>query len=310
MTTSHLTSDSPTSNNRTLAALAHAGILFPGIGLILPLLIWRSTRQQSRQTAFQALQALGWQILEVFFVQIVGLILELIYVVIVVFSGTTDLAADKIGGLTTTGALVPVGAVIGLAIVYALIGLFGAVLCLTGRDFRYPWLGSKLADYLLVSPDINTLHPDHEDRWLAALGHWGIFIPFMGMLTPLMAWQAQPGPSPWLKTQSIQMLIYQTVGLVLGGLIQVLFSFLMIPLMIAIPVALAMAQPDASGEFPVIMLIIGLLVLIVFAILVLLVPLYSLPGFIGGIRVLQGRDFNYPLLGKWIKPAGETRSAP
>jgi len=56
------------------------------------------------------------------------------------------------------------------------------------------------------------------------------------------------------------------------------------------------------------MIIIGLLVLIVFAILALLVPLYSLVGFIGGIRVLQGKDFNYPLLGRWFKAPVEARS--
>ena len=77
------------------------------------------------------------------------------------------MAADKVGGLTTTGAVVLVLAVMGLAVVYALIGLLGAVLCLTGRSFRYPWLGPKLADYLLVSPDITTLHPVHADRWLS-----------------------------------------------------------------------------------------------------------------------------------------------
>ncbi|HNZ13759.1 MAG TPA: DUF4870 domain-containing protein [Anaerolineaceae bacterium] len=295
----------PTSRDRALSALAHAGVLIPGFGLLAPLLVWRSERDQQRETAFQALQALGWQVLQVFFVQVTALILGLIYIFIVMVSGTAGLV-DNADGLTTTGAVVLVVAVIGLAVIYALIGLLGAVLCLTGRSFRYPWLGPKLADYLLVSPDITTLHPVHADRWLAALGHWGIFIPIMGLFTPLMAWLTQPDASPWLKNQSIQTVIYQTIGLVLGGLLQVLVSFLMIPLTMVIP--LALAQPDASGDFPVFMIIIGLLVLIVFAILALLVPLYSLVGFIGGIRVLQGKDFNYPLLGRWFKAPVEARS--
>jgi len=297
----------PTSRDRALSALAHAGVVLPGFGLLAPLLVWRSERDQQRETAFQALQALGWQVLQVFFVQVTALILGLIYIFIVMVSGTAGLV-DNADGLTTTGAVVLVVAVIGLAVIYALIGLLGAVLCLTGRSFRYPWLGPKLADYLLVSPDITTLHPVHADRWLAALGHWGIFIPLMGLFPPLVAWLTQPDASPWLKNQSIQTVIYQTIGLVLGGLMQILVSFLMIPLMIVIPVALAMAQPDASGDFPVFIAIIGLLVLIVFAILALLVPLYSLLGFIGGIRVLQGKDFNYPLLGSWFKTPVETRS--
>ncbi|HQF61578.1 MAG TPA: DUF4870 domain-containing protein [Anaerolineaceae bacterium] len=296
----------PTSRDRALSALAHAGVLIPGFGLLAPLLVWRSERDQQRETAFQALQALGWQVLQVFFVQVTALILGLIYIFIVMVSGPIGLAADKVGGLTTTGAVVLVLAVMGLAVVYALIGLLGAVLCLTGRSFRYPWLGPKLAGYLLVSPDITTLHPVHADRWLAALGHWGIFIPIMGLFTPLMAWLTQPDASPWLKNQSIQTVIYQTIGLVLGGLLQVLVSFLMIPLTMIIP--LALAQSDASGDFPVFIAIIGLLVLIVFAILALLVPLYSLLGFIGGIRVLQGKDFNYPLLGRWFKAPVEARS--
>jgi len=51
--------------------------VLPGFGLLAPLLVWRSERDQQRETAFQALQALGWQVLQVFFVQVTALILGL-----------------------------------------------------------------------------------------------------------------------------------------------------------------------------------------------------------------------------------------
>ena len=48
---------SPTQDERVMAAVAHATIIFSAVGLIGPLIIWGTQREKSPFLAFQALQA-------------------------------------------------------------------------------------------------------------------------------------------------------------------------------------------------------------------------------------------------------------
>ncbi|MCX7977259.1 MAG: DUF4870 domain-containing protein, partial [Bellilinea sp.] len=51
------------SDERWLAALAHAGILIPTLGFAVPLIVWITQREKSAFLRFQALQALTYQLL-------------------------------------------------------------------------------------------------------------------------------------------------------------------------------------------------------------------------------------------------------
>jgi len=46
-----------TQDERIMAAMAHATIIFSAVGLIGPLIIWGTQREKSEFLAFQALQA-------------------------------------------------------------------------------------------------------------------------------------------------------------------------------------------------------------------------------------------------------------
>ena len=134
-----------TQDDRMMAALAHVGIIVPMIGIFIPIVIWVTQKGKSTYVAFQALQALVYQIL----------------LVLVWFVGMACYMGSFIPtfliGLATSGSknpspadlmfLLPViiFAVIGVvAAIYILFGLVGTVQALRGKEFRYPWLGSFL----------------------------------------------------------------------------------------------------------------------------------------------------------------------
>jgi uncharacterized Tic20 family protein len=52
-----------TREDQLAAAIAHAGILIPWFGAVIPLAVWLSQRERSPLVRFQALQALAYQLL-------------------------------------------------------------------------------------------------------------------------------------------------------------------------------------------------------------------------------------------------------
>src|SRR5512141_2065517 len=53
----------PTQNDRIMAALAHATAILPVTGVIAPIVIWVTQKDKSEYVAFQALQAIAYQLL-------------------------------------------------------------------------------------------------------------------------------------------------------------------------------------------------------------------------------------------------------
>lgn len=58
----NIDSSIPTQDERVMAALAHASALLPLMGVIAPIVIWVSQKEKSKYVAFQALQALAYQL--------------------------------------------------------------------------------------------------------------------------------------------------------------------------------------------------------------------------------------------------------
>ncbi len=53
----------PSSDERVMAALCHASIVLSLIGLVVPIVMWATQKDKSRYVAFQALQAVAFQLL-------------------------------------------------------------------------------------------------------------------------------------------------------------------------------------------------------------------------------------------------------
>jgi len=139
-------------DERVMAAIAHATVIFSAVGLIGPLIIWGTQREKSRFVAFQALQAAAYQ----FLLLLGGLLAGALYSCSFLSWPATALLSepfDERGALCFPflGFSCSFGVLFLLMLAwmaYVGYGLFAAVSVLQGNDFRYAFLGSRLESYL------------------------------------------------------------------------------------------------------------------------------------------------------------------
>ncbi len=140
----------PTQDERTVSGLAHGSILLgiftSGIGGILTaLVIWLTQKEKSAYVASQALQALVYQVVTFLVTMLVWCGWGLCWMAMILMPLMADpyaFEAAPPAGLWVGlfFMIVPFG-VWGLTILY---GLYGAVRCLGGHDFRYAVIGNWL----------------------------------------------------------------------------------------------------------------------------------------------------------------------
>lgn len=146
-----LTSPAPTQNDKIMAALAHVSALLPLMGVIAPIIIWATQKDKSEFVAFQALQAIAYQLLMIlaWFVGMGCYMLSFFSTFLILpFAGSEDTPGSP---LFVLGFLIPflifglifIGG--GLFIVY---GVVGAIMALQGKNFRYAIMGKRLETYL------------------------------------------------------------------------------------------------------------------------------------------------------------------
>jgi uncharacterized membrane protein len=139
------TTETPSTENRLLAALAHGSVIVQGIGIIVGVLVYINQREKSRFTAFQALQAAIYQM--------VGLIL----VIGLWMAWTACYMLSMIPLISVMNAhpnapppplfFVGLGSMVIPFIVMVIVWLYGlwaAVRVWGGHDFRYALIGRWL----------------------------------------------------------------------------------------------------------------------------------------------------------------------
>ena len=229
----------PTSEERTWAVIAHLSALALGMGIVIPIVGWSEQRRKSRYASFQSLQALGYQSLGYTIWVLFSAVAVMIFVIIML--AAID-AGERNGG--STKALVViwmsiyVALLLGLLGIYILFPILAAISCAFGKEYHYPIMGKRLAQYLeydstLKSEEQAWLHEEHEFRWVAAMGHFSILVILWGMLAPLTAWILYGKRNSFLKFQSIQTLVYQAgvTTLYLGTVVIYLFGFIILTFM-------------------------------------------------------------------------------
>jgi uncharacterized Tic20 family protein len=191
----------------------------------------------------------------------------------------------------------------GLIGVYFILPIIAAIACALGKDFRYPIMGNRLAKYLgheQVTSDENDiwLNEEHEDRWVASMGHFSVIIMLWGLLVPATAWIMQGKRSTFLKFQSAQTIMFQATTLLLYFLSGILYVGGFLFFLLAVGGMEAINLDTGFG-------MIGLLVLfgslICTFVIVLIIPLLHIMGQWAGYRVLKGDDYRYPVVGKWAE---------
>jgi uncharacterized Tic20 family protein len=191
----------------------------------------------------------------------------------------------------------------GLIAIYFIWPVIGTVSCGLGKEFRYPIMGKRLAKYLgynsMDSGDESEwLIEEHEDRWVASMGHFAVIVLLWGMLAPATAWIAQGKRNLSLRFQAAQAILFQAVTLILLLLSGVLYIGGFIFFLISIG---GMDAMNLDAPFAMIGLVVFFGSLLCTFVIVLIVPLLHIMGQWAGYRILKGDDYRYPLVGKFIE---------
>ncbi len=301
-------SSQPTSDERILAGIAHASILLSFLGPVIPAVLWTTQRRKSQYVAFHALQAMGYQILLFWCGVLFGLLVAVIFTAVVfILAFLTQNQPGYPVDFIFIGRFILVLVLFGIWGIFILIGVLGGVLCLTGRDFRYPYLGNRLWIYLTGGQTTDpAIAEDEEDNWVLGMCHASAILLMWGIFLPIIIWLTQKGRSVRLRYQSLQALVYQGIGsgiYIFGMALYFVGVFALMFLVIG--GGMLSSSPSQASNSPasflvLIFLIFFFIIMLFLLILLLLIPIYHLFAFIAAVRVIRGHDYQYPVLGKWL----------
>jgi uncharacterized Tic20 family protein len=149
----------PNQNDRIMAALAHISAVLPFMGVIAPIVIWATQKDKSEYVAFQALQAVVYQLMMIlaWFVGMFCYMLSFLGMFL-----TIPFAGDSVGPVSpgpsrflVIGTFFPFlvfGAIFIGGAIFVIYGVIAAIQVFQGKDFRYVFLGNRLANYLKKNP--------------------------------------------------------------------------------------------------------------------------------------------------------------
>jgi uncharacterized Tic20 family protein len=290
----------PTTEERVWAVLSHLSVLALGMGIILPIIGWSEQRRKSNYASFQCLQALGYQSLGYTVWLLFYLVILMFSMVLFVFA--IDSAGNNSDAITVwTGSLLFI--IFGLLGLYLVLPVVAAVACALGRDFQYPIMGKRLARYLNYQSSNETNEPpalneEHENRWVAAMGHFTVIIALWGLVAPLTSWILQGRQSAFLKFQSIQTTIFQAIvnAFYMGAAFMYLIAAVPLFLMTSLS-----GDVDPGSSMGLAGLVLLFVFLIVASLVLLLLPFFHILGQWAGYRVLKGHDYHYPVIGRLVE---------
>ena len=272
---------------RLLAAFSHAAILIPGFGFVVPVTIWALNRSKSEYIRLQSIQALVFQIFQTIFLQLILLVEG-----VVVLINIQRLLENSLVFLLAKIMFFPL---IGLFL-YIGLALVATISCLSAKNWRYPFFGTTIMEYL---DEASGSSQGHEDRLVAGISHAGIFYPSSGLLIPALILIILQGKlSVWLKFQASQSLAIQAGWFVFSNLVFSIETVLVVPLMITFMRSTDFVLNLAHPEY----LVYGLSASLGIStgLILLIGPLLTVFATIAIIRILKGREYNYPLVGKLI----------
>lgn len=298
---------SPTAEERIWSVLAHLSALALGMGILIPVIGWSEQRRKSKYASFHCLQALGYQSLGYTTWLLAYLVLFLVLIVVFAFAFVEDSSPGAVRLWTNLLTLSGFG-MLGF---YMLPPVIGAISCALGREFRYPWMGKRLAVYLGYEQSATVpgsgLIEEHEERWVVSMSHFAVIIAIWGMIAPFAVWVMQGKRNAFLRFQSIQTSVYHVAAnlLYFGALAAAFLS--LVPLF-----TLAGLEASRNGSSPMAMtglvLFIGLLLIAM--VMLLIVPLFHILGQWAGYRILKGDNYRYPLIGRLIERRLESQKQP
>jgi uncharacterized Tic20 family protein len=129
------------------------------------------------------------------------------------------------------------------------------------------------------------------------MGHFAIIVVFWGLAVPIAAWAMQGKRSIFLKFQSAQTVLFQTLSLLLffGAGFFYVFGIVVFFLTVGFEgeVMFDSASVMIGGVTFLFSLLIALFILMV-------IPCMHILGQWAGYRVLKGDNYHYPIVGKMV----------
>ena len=144
----------PSQNDKIMASLAHVSAILPFMGVIAPIIIWATQKDKSEYVAFQALQAVAYQLLMIlaWFVGMGCYMLSFFTMFFgIPFTGESGQVDPSIVPLLALGFMIPFiifGTIFVGGALFVIYGLFAAIQIFQGKDFRYIIIGNRLENYL------------------------------------------------------------------------------------------------------------------------------------------------------------------
>lgn len=289
----------PTRDEQALAAIAHASAISAFFGPLIPALIWMILHKKSSYVAFHSLQAVGYQTLSLWVGATLLPVLLIAWPLLVIVPAASASNPDQIDAIVPALMFGVWGLILAALLVYLGIALAGAIGCLTGRVFYYPFLGRRMGRYLNFLPGTDqALSEDRSDTLLAATGHATAIVSPWGILFPVLLWLTQQKErSRQLRFQSLQAALFQGLGTLcyLAGSAIYTISFLGTMALVFIT---SRADSAEAGMPALAVLLLSQLCFIF--LFVLLGPLYYALASWASYRILRGHDYRYPVLGRLL----------
>ncbi len=297
--------ENPTSDEKILAALSHAAVIFPLLGPVVPAGIWAFQRQKSKYVRFHAMQAMGYQTYGLW-LWLVGMFLSIFVLMFGVI--LLEIALIDFPNALAMSQLIiqPIFFLIILGSwgLFFLGGVIGAVFCMLNREFRYPIIGNWLKQKLSHDQITDAEFEQWEENWISGVCHATVILRLWGIITPLMLWILQREHSVKIRFQALQATLYQllyVVAAIASTAIGVVFYVLFIIMM---AIGLNGTSPAANDEIPAWLGVVLIGVMVIFLLYAMatfvIMPVYYLMALIGSFRVASGHEFYYPILGDLI----------
>lgn len=295
------------NEEQLICAILHASSPFGIYSIIPSAVVWSSYKNRSQFLGIQALQAMLFQIFS--FALFAG--------VFIIFGVGFYYAAFS-GLIARTGVNEPeltknliIAAIVGFAslfffqFVFPLGGVWAGIQLFRGRNFQYPVLGKLAVNLMSRKPFIVKTNPkpvsnstlSNESKILAGLGHLTVLGGLSLIISPIL-WATTRHKPSFLTFHLIQASIFQllmtliisisffiTWGITAG---QGLFSFMGL----ALPQNISALVTNFLHYtfFPTgWMLVMGSLLIVT-----------GLLALVAAIMAFTGKNFNYPIIGKWL----------
>ena len=134
----------PSSEERLMAAIAHAAVVVFGPGILVGVFIWLTQKEKAAYASNQGLQAAVFQLVGMILTMVMwvawGIFYALTWIPFVQNPELLDGPPPPIFWIGMISMVVPLL----VMLAWSLYGLWGALQAFRGRDFHYPLIGNLL----------------------------------------------------------------------------------------------------------------------------------------------------------------------